>query len=120
MDNKNAPSSNDRDVRRFDRWAASYDRLIMQRLYFGPVHSRMLDLIGEEGPKGGPGCVIDVGCGTGRLLRAVSSRWPNARLVGWTLRGRWLRKRPVWPQKRFLKWRPRSRSLFPTKARTWF
>ena len=82
MDNKNAPSSNDRDVRRFDRWAASYDRSIMQRLYFGPVHSRMLDLIGEEGPKGGPGCVIDVGCGTGRLLRAVSSRWPNARLVG--------------------------------------
>ena len=33
-------------------------------------------------PFGEPGSVLDVGCGTGRLLRAAHERWPKARLVG--------------------------------------
>lgn len=53
----------------------------MQRLFFGPVHSKMLDLLAQEGPKD-PSCIIDVGCGTGRLLRAASIRWPEAQLFG--------------------------------------
>lgn len=31
---------------------------------------------------GGPGAVLDIGCGTGRLLRRAGRRWPDARLLG--------------------------------------
>jgi ubiquinone/menaquinone biosynthesis C-methylase UbiE len=82
MDNKIVPSTTNSDVKRFDRWAATYDQSVMQRLYFGPVHSKMLDLLVQEGPKDPPSCIIDVGCGTGRLLRAASVRWPEAQLFG--------------------------------------
>ena len=79
---KIVPSTTNSDVKRFDRWAATYDQSIMQRLYFAPVHSKMLDLLIREGPKDPPSCIIDVGCGTGRLLRAASVRWPEAQLLG--------------------------------------
>ena len=29
-----------------------------------------------------PGCILDVSCGTGRLLRAASVYWPKAQLLG--------------------------------------
>jgi len=79
---KIVPSTTNSDVKRFDRWAATYDQSVLQRLYFGPVHSKMLDLLVREGLTGAPSCIIDVGCGTGRLLRAASVRWPKAQLLG--------------------------------------
>ena len=79
---KIVPSTTNSDVKRFDRWAATYDQSVMQRLYFIPVHSKMLGLLVREGSKDPPNCVIDVGCGTGRLLRAVSVCWPEAQLFG--------------------------------------
>jgi len=42
----------------------------------------MLDLLVQEGLKDPPSCIIDVGCGTGRLLRVASVRWPKAQLFG--------------------------------------
>ena len=76
------PSTTNPDVKRFDRWAATYDQSVLQRLYFLPVHSKMLDLLVREGSKDAPSCIIDVGCGTGRLLRDASARWPEAQLLG--------------------------------------
>jgi ubiquinone/menaquinone biosynthesis C-methylase UbiE len=70
------------DVDRFDRWAATYDRSLMQRLFFGPVHNRMLDFIVQAGPQEPPCCILDVGCGTGRLLHDASARWPKAKFYG--------------------------------------
>ena len=75
------PSTSNSDVKRFNRWAATYDQSVMQRWYIGPVHSQMLDLLGQE-VKDPPRCIVDVGCGTGRLLRAASVRWPGAQLFG--------------------------------------
>ncbi len=75
--------SDNPDVARFDQWAASYDRSPMQRFFFGPVHRRILDLLDEQfGAQAEPHVILDVGCGTGRLLRAAADRWPNARLLG--------------------------------------
>jgi len=82
MDDKTAPSRTNPDVERFERWAGTYDGSIMQPLFFGPVHAKMLDLLVRRWPKEAPGCIVDVGCGTGRLLRAASARWPDAQLVG--------------------------------------
>jgi ubiquinone/menaquinone biosynthesis C-methylase UbiE len=68
------------DVERFDRWAASYDRSYMQRLIFEPVHRTMLEVAVAERPNAQ--AILDVGCGTGRLLRATEAAFPGARLEG--------------------------------------
>ena len=72
--------SRSRDIERFDRWAESYDRHWMQRLIFEPAQRAVLDLAEQEVPQ--PGAILDVGCGTGRLLRSASARFPGAELSG--------------------------------------
>jgi ubiquinone/menaquinone biosynthesis C-methylase UbiE len=68
------------DVDRFNRWASTYDRHWMQRIIFDPIQRAVLQLAEEE--IGHPGAILDVGCGTGKLLRSASERFPDARLVG--------------------------------------
>ncbi len=68
------------DVDRFDRWATSYDRHWMQRAIFEPVQRTVLQLAADE--VGRPTAILDVGCGTGRLLQSAESRFPRARLEG--------------------------------------
>ena len=68
------------DVERFNRWAPRYDRHYLQRLVFEPVQRTILDLAASEVPD--PAAILDVGCGTGRLLMAAEQRFTNARLDG--------------------------------------
>jgi ubiquinone/menaquinone biosynthesis C-methylase UbiE len=68
------------DVDRFNRWAGTYDRHWMQRIILGPIQRAVLQLAEEE--VGRPGAILDVGCGTGKLLRSASQRFPGAKLVG--------------------------------------
>jgi ubiquinone/menaquinone biosynthesis C-methylase UbiE len=68
------------DVDRFNRWAGTYDRYWLQRIIFEPIQRAVLQLAEEE--IGHPGTILDVGCGTGKLLRSASHRFPGAKLVG--------------------------------------
>ena len=67
------------DVEQFDRWALRYERSKWQWLHFDRVHGRAFGLAARFGS---PNAILDVGCGTGRLLRSARKRWPSARLVG--------------------------------------
>jgi len=71
--------ADDADVEQFDRWALRYERSKWQWLHFDRVHGRAFNLARRFAR---PNTILDVGCGTGRLLRAARERWPNARLVG--------------------------------------
>ncbi|HEV2140209.1 MAG TPA: class I SAM-dependent methyltransferase [Candidatus Dormibacteraeota bacterium] len=69
-----------RDVERFNRWAPTYDQSLLRRRVFEPVHRTVLDLAAAEAAR--PSAILDVGCGTGRLLRAAEDRFPGASLDG--------------------------------------
>jgi ubiquinone/menaquinone biosynthesis C-methylase UbiE len=68
------------DIDRFNRWAADYDRHWMQRTVFEPVQRTVLKLAAEQVPE--PAAILDVGCGTGKLLGLAQGQFPGARLAG--------------------------------------
>jgi ubiquinone/menaquinone biosynthesis C-methylase UbiE len=68
------------DVDRFNRWAGTYDRHWMQRIIFKPIQRAVLQLAAEQVSR--PSAILDVGCGTGKLLKSAESRFPGAKLVG--------------------------------------
>lgn len=69
-----------RDVERFEQWSSTYEDSWMQRAFFDPAHHAALTLAAGVVHK--PASVLDVGCGTGRLLRQAGTYWPEARLIG--------------------------------------
>jgi len=73
-------SDHDHDVDRFDRWSSHYDRSILQPLLFAPVQAATLSEAQREIHD--VRTVLDVGCGTGQLLRRAAERFPGAELFG--------------------------------------
>ena len=59
-------------VSRFDRCAGSYESAALQSVLFAPVHDVLLERALRLLPA--PCHVLDVGCGTGKLLRATALR----------------------------------------------
>jgi ubiquinone/menaquinone biosynthesis C-methylase UbiE len=77
-------------LHRFNRWASSYDRHWLQRVIFEPVQRTVLALAESQAAQ--PASILDVGCGTGRLLRSAAARFPHARLMGIDAAGEMVRQ----------------------------
>jgi ubiquinone/menaquinone biosynthesis C-methylase UbiE len=67
------------DVEHFNKRAASYENASSQGYFFDRVQRRVLSLARDQTS---PEVIMDVGCGTGRLLRKAKQQFPNAHLVG--------------------------------------
>ena len=81
MDEKQDSNTTNPDVKHFNHWAPTYEQSFMQRLYFGPVHAMVLEVLASTLAKE-PKSILDVGCGTGRFLRMAAIKWPEAQLTG--------------------------------------
>jgi SAM-dependent methyltransferase len=68
------------DVARFDTWAAGYESSALQEAFYTRLHRHVLRF--AAGLEPAPARMLDVGCGTGRLLRTAAAEFPGTRLVG--------------------------------------
>jgi ubiquinone/menaquinone biosynthesis C-methylase UbiE len=67
------------DVQSFERRSGTYENSFFQGLFFDRIHRVALDAVPAGLP---PESILDIGCGTGRLLRKAAVRWPTAKLTG--------------------------------------
>jgi len=69
-----------RDVEQFNERAETYDESFVGRHFHGQIQLRLLATGARLTPQ--PRAVLDVGCGTGSLLRVARTKFPAARLCG--------------------------------------
>ena len=74
-----ATNDSKKDIENFNRWSRTYDDSWIQR-YADRVHAEMLNVVTNE--IAAPNTILDVGCGTGRLLRKALALYPSAQLFG--------------------------------------
>lgn len=65
---------------RFDLWAPDYEASVLQDVFYTRLHRRVL-AFASDAPSV-PRRILDVGCGTGRMLRGAAAVFPDAHLVG--------------------------------------
>lgn len=67
-----------RDVEHFNCWAATYEDSRKQGIFFDRIQRAVLELTQNDSQK----TILDVGCGTGRLLRKAKEQWPDIQVFG--------------------------------------
>jgi ubiquinone/menaquinone biosynthesis C-methylase UbiE len=67
------------DPHHIDEWSETYEHSFMQWLIFDRLHRGVLRRIPQDFTPVG---ILDIGVGTGRLLRKLYNHWPAANLVG--------------------------------------
>ena len=70
----------EKDIERFDQWSSTYENSWLQRTFFDRAHQATLALAASIVHQ--PMSVLDIGCGTGKLLRRAHTYWPEAQLIG--------------------------------------
>jgi ubiquinone/menaquinone biosynthesis C-methylase UbiE len=70
----------ERDVEQFNARAKHYDESVVGRGVHRRIHEAVLRIAAHLMPE--PRAILDVGCGTGSLLRLAAARFPAARLCG--------------------------------------
>ncbi len=70
----------------FDRWAPNYDGLLTT-IFYQTVHQRLLEFV-QLSPQAR---VLDLGCGTGKLLQRLARRYPQMQGIGLDLSPQMLR-----------------------------
>lgn len=107
----------------FDAWAPTYERSALQSTLYllWTAQERALQFAQQLMPW--PKRVLDIGCGTGRLLRQARQQYPSAMLVGVDVAWGWWRPLLRQPQR---SWRsvtsepPRSGCRLPAGCSTWW
>jgi len=74
------PKQREKDIERFDQWSSTYEHSWLHRAFFDRAHRATLAL--AAGIVHQPVSILDVGCGTGKLLRRAHTYWPEAQLIG--------------------------------------
>jgi ubiquinone/menaquinone biosynthesis C-methylase UbiE len=75
-----ATKHHEKDVERFGQWASRYEQSWLQQFFFDSAHQATLALAASVVHRSES--VLDVGCGTGKLLRRAGTHWPEAQLIG--------------------------------------
>ncbi|MBD2437440.1 class I SAM-dependent methyltransferase [Nostoc sp. FACHB-110] len=70
----------------FDIWAGSYD-WILPSVFYRAIHQRLLEYVDVPQPAN----ILDLGCGTGRLLDRLAIKFPDLRGTGLDLSPNMLR-----------------------------
>jgi ubiquinone/menaquinone biosynthesis C-methylase UbiE len=68
------------DIEHFNHWSMTYENSWGQWLLFDRLQRHVLNMAAEKANT--PNTVLDVGCGTGRLLRKARKYWPETQLIG--------------------------------------
>lgn len=71
----------------FDRWAPNYDFLLVS-VFYQAVHKRLLEYVDLSGQAN----ILDLGCGTGRLLNRLATQFPQICGTGLDLSSEMLRQ----------------------------
>ncbi len=65
----------------WDYWAKRYERLWVQRVSLGPTRRCILEELKHRRCVGQDAIVVDMGCGTGQLLREIRKQWGDAPML---------------------------------------
>ncbi|MBU1051000.1 MAG: methyltransferase domain-containing protein [Nanoarchaeota archaeon] len=64
----------------FNNWSKKYDSSLLQKFFFHPIQQTVIQNIARHTDE--EFSLLDVGCGTGKMLNQISRKWPNAQLTG--------------------------------------